>query len=455
MVPEKFFRALPEYDVPEILRTPLSKLYLKAKGIADGLREVVENDESLSKQLSLEAATPSELLKQLLAPPLTKAIDAAVYELAQLAVLTEESKNSKVTVLGRLSLYLPLDIQLCRLVWLGGQFGCIAEAVVMAAACSTASPFANPSRLGFQEPEEFTKRLHETAESWRTFDAGHCSEPVTFLRLFFGWLRRLKLTPVRSSTTQRWFRATHMLAKDAAIDPSKMTAFVSFVADLAIRCRDLCSNERDESMACRVRADLHGLVLLLRRPDKSREQQRKLIDDDYVPDIGDIFRAEASKIYALLAAAFSQNLLVGSHMKPKEPKVVDAMLEALDLLEPSGIGSQDAVLIPQHGISRSDPQLADLLQTLTGEVPEEVAQSTKYIAVRFKTEAEPHWMLSSARNALVSRRHDPRTMGLGPAEPRLKAMNMAPRLCHMSAGGPRRFSVGDSEFARAVSPYVP
>ena len=45
-------------------------------------------------------------------------------------------------------------------------------------------------------------------------------------------------------------------------------------------------------------------------------------------------------------------------------------------------------------------------------------------------------------------------MGLGPPEePRLNAVNMAPRLCHMSAGGPRRFSVGDAEFARAVSPY--
>ena len=51
-----------------------------------------------------------------------------------------------------------------------------------------------------------------------------------------------------------------------------MTAFVSFVADLAIRCRDLCCSERDEAWSCRVRRDLHGLVLLLRRPDKTREE---------------------------------------------------------------------------------------------------------------------------------------------------------------------------------------
>ena len=57
-------------------------------------------------------------------------------------------------------------------------------------------------------------------------------------------------------------------------DPSRMTAFVSFVADVAIRCRDLCCSERDEALSCRVRRDLHGLVLLLRRPDKSREEPR-------------------------------------------------------------------------------------------------------------------------------------------------------------------------------------
>lgn len=67
------------------------------------------------------------------------------------------------------------------------------------------------------------------------------------------------------------------------------------------------------------------------------------------------------------------------------------------------------------------------------------------------SERTPHWM--KGKSVLVSRRHDPRTMGLGPAEPRLNAVSMAPRLCHMSAGGPRRFTIGDSEFARATSPY--
>jgi hypothetical protein len=47
----------------------------------------------------------------------------------------------------------------------------------MAAACSTASPFANPSRLGFQDPDEFTQHLADTAAAWRFFDAGHFSEP--------------------------------------------------------------------------------------------------------------------------------------------------------------------------------------------------------------------------------------------------------------------------------------
>ncbi|CAJ1406886.1 unnamed protein product [Effrenium voratum] len=440
------------YDTPEILRTPLTTLYLKAKGIADGLSEVVQDDESLAKRLCLEAATPGELLKQLLAPPSSKAIDAAVCQLAQSAVLTEEAPTAKVSVLGRLALFLPIDIQLCRLVWLGCLFGCAPEAVVMAAACSTASPFSNPSRLGFQDPEEFTKHLGDTAEAWRYFDGGHCSEPMALLRLFFAWLRRLKLTPVRSSTPQRWFRATAMLEKDVAIDPSRMTAFVSFVADLALRCRDLCSDERDESCACQVRADLHGLIKLLRRPDKSREDQKLLIDDSYVPALGDVFRASATKVYALLAAAFSENLLVGRHTSAKE---VDAMLDSLHLLDPSGIASKDACLIPQHGLKRTPEKLSKILKVITRRTPEEVVQDNRFISVRFKPETGeqvPPWMRGKV--ALVSRRHESRTMGLGPAEvPRLNALSMGPRLCHMSAGGPRRFSVGESEFARAASPY--
>ncbi|CAK9029155.1 unnamed protein product [Durusdinium trenchii] len=446
MVPEQVFDALPEYDVPEILRTPLTTLYLKAKGIADGLGQLVLKDETSAKQLSafLETATPGQLLEQLLAPPTTKAIDAAVYQLAQLAVLTEESTQAKVTVLGRLALFLPLDIQLCRLVWLGCLLGCPAEAVVMAAACSVPSPFSNPSRLGFQDPEEFTKQLADTAAAWRSFDGGHCSEHLTFLRLFQAWLRRLSATPVRSASQQRWFRATHMLEKDAAIDASRMTAFVAFVADLAVRCRDLCSNERDTATSCQVRADLHGLVCLLRRPDKNREQQQALISDDYVPDIGDVFRAPARKLYALLATAFSDTLLVGSHIAKDGD-----MLDALDMLDPSGVASQDAVLIPQHGIKRSDSQVSTLLETITGQAPSDIAQSSRFIAVKFRTED-----VDDTKISLVSRRHDPRTMGLGPAEePRLMGVNMLPRLCHMSAGGPRRFSIGEAPFARATSPY--
>ena len=299
-------------------------------------------------------------------------------------------------MLGRLALYLPLDIQLCRLVWLGCHFGCAAEAVVMAAACSTASPFSNPSRLGFQDPDDFTAQLAETAATWRFFDAGHFSEPMALLRLFLGWLRRLKLTPVNSSTPQRWFRATNMLEKDAAIDPSRMTAFVSFVADLAIRCRDLCCSERDEALACRVRADLHGLVLLLRRPDKTRQEQRTLQNDDYVPAVGAVFRAPASKLYALLAAAFSENLLVGNHTRSKD---VDAMLDALEMLEPSGLASQNAVLIPQHGIKRSEEALSRLFKTITSKEPDQVAQSNRFIAVRFnedgRTEAKHCDLLSN------------------------------------------------------------
>ena len=58
----------------------------------------------------------------------------------------------------------------------------------MAAACSTASPFANPSRLGFQDPDEFTQHLADTAAAWRFFDAGHFSEPGAMGNMGWPWV---------------------------------------------------------------------------------------------------------------------------------------------------------------------------------------------------------------------------------------------------------------------------
>ncbi|CAE7233314.1 spn-E [Symbiodinium natans] len=449
MVSKMFFEeCMMEYDIPEILRTPLTTLYLKAKGIADGLGKVVEGNLALAEQLRLGSGSPGELLSELLAPPGDEAINAAVHKLAQLAVLTEESANARVTVLGRLALYLPLDIQLSRLVWLGCLFGCPAEAIVLAAACNTPSPFLNPSRLGFQDQDDFSSHLRDTAEAWRFFDAGHASEPIASLRLFCAWLRRLKLTPARSNTLARWYRATTMLEKDTAIDSSKMTAFVSFVADLTIRCRDLCSDERDRDLSCRVRADLYGLVQLLRRPDKNREQQKKLTDDSYVPAIGEVFRAPASKIYALLAAAFSDTLLFGSHrLSGQEP-----LIDALESLGPRAASSQDAVLIPRAPVKRmSDENLAEIIETVSGFKPSQVVSDNKYIAVAFPPDEADE---TTETTPWVSRRHDTRTMGLGPAQvPRINGLSLAPRMCHMAAGGPRKFNVGELEFARAISPY--
>lgn len=68
---------------------------------------------------------------------------------------------------------------------------------------------------------------HCNQENWGIFGwFANPKEPIALLRLFMGWLRRLSITPVRSSTPQRWFRATHMLEKDAAIEPGfELTRF--------------------------------------------------------------------------------------------------------------------------------------------------------------------------------------------------------------------------------------
>ncbi|CAE7767929.1 unnamed protein product [Symbiodinium sp. CCMP2592] len=177
---------------------------------------------------------------------------------------------------------------------------------------------------------------------------------------------------------------------------------------------------------------------------------------------------QASKIYALLAAAFSDTLLFGSHRPSGQDQYIEAMglgpnfASSQDSLgcraNPTSSGDEEAdfgrrtlmmnVLPPQLDYGTED-SVAKIIETISGSEPSQVINGDKIIAVAFPAEEE-----EEASTPWVSRRHDMMTMGLGPAEePRMNGLSLAPRMCHMAAGGPRRFNVGEQEFARAISPY--
>ncbi|CAK0857886.1 unnamed protein product [Prorocentrum cordatum] len=435
---------VPGYDEPEILRTPLTKLWLQAKGISDGLKRALQDDEEKSQQLERTDMSPRALLQQLIARPSVEAIDAAVHELAELGVLTENNELAQVTVVGRLSLWLPLDVRLCRLLWLGALWGCAPEAAVLAAACSTGSPFESPSRFAFDDDRDYTTQLRQTAESRRHFDGGHFSEPIMLFRLFGSWARRLGMTPVTLPHQAKWARAARSLAESEAVDAQKMLVFVGYVADIAMRGRDLCGTGRNED-ECPVRQSLHRLICLLRRPDLSFEEQKET-PPEKAPRIREVFTASAGTVYALLAACFSDRLLTGRHKYDGDQLV--PMLDALEKLPGrSGVAADDAVVIPRglrtmhKGTLSSEASVRKIVQSLCGAEPSSVAITPKYVACSFGEEdASASRMASQAGLPAVEGR-------------RLVDLGFNPRLCFMASGGFRKFPVGDVEMLQAVSPY--
>lgn len=453
LIPSQFERYLLEYDMPEILRTPLARLVLQAKGISDGLKKAVETDDEAMQRLQLSASTPGALLAQLPAPPAEEAVTLAIRELAELQVLTNESDSAEVTVLGRMVLWLPMDVRLCRLIWLGSIWGCAAEAVVLAAACSVATPFISPSRLAYGNQEEFVSALRNSVQSRRSFDGGHFSEPLMLLRLFCSWLRRLNIGNPKSSHNSKWFRATESICEAAAVDPQKMSIFVAFVADVAIRARDMCFDGRGDD-ACSVRSKLHDLIRIMRRPDLSPLQQRQRSEEEVPPKVGEVFTASAPKLYALLAAAFSDQLFVGRHRYMGSS--LGPMLDAVEKL--NAVGSEDAILmaIGSQDMHRGRLSTADgakkVLPLLCGEEAKEVVVQSGFVAAKFKK--EPPDQKEFGRRGSGKWDYDQMTFGLPPVRtPRLLDLALAPRIVYASSGGLRKFSAEGMELFRAQSPY--
>jgi HrpA-like RNA helicase len=468
LIPRDFYaNSVEVQNTPEIQRTPLTKLYLQTKGISDALLRAVREHEDAALRLALSDTSARNLLGQLPSPAMTGSINSAIRELAELGLLSHEDDAAEVTALGKIALHLPCDLRLCRLIWLGALWGCVPEAVVLAAACSV-NPFLTPTRLSYSDDHEFAEELTQAAESRGYFDGGHFSEPIMGLRLFCSWARRLTISPAKLNHQGKWFRATKSLGETAAIDESKMQAFVGWISDIAIKSRDMCSDARDEN-ECPTRRDLHLLLQLLRRPDLSYKEQRER-PPELAPRVGEVFRAPASKLYALLAAAFSDQILIGghAHKTAASQEALQSMFDALEMLRENGVASQDAILIPttrekfSGSLYKSRQDTQRIITTYCGAQPNQIAVSEEYMACCFahekgenKTETTtPVWLQDSEAVQDWATKADLRNMGLPPAAKiRLTGLASRPRTIMMATGGLRTAFIEDAEVMRATSPY--
>uniref|UniRef100_A0A8C1SIK9 ATP-dependent RNA helicase TDRD9 n=1 Tax=Cyprinus carpio TaxID=7962 RepID=A0A8C1SIK9_CYPCA len=121
---------IPDFTIPEMLRSPLASTLLKVK--------------------LLDMGDPRSVLSTALTPPNLNDIERTVLQLKQIGALSVQSNSQRqfdgeLTFLGRVLAHLPVDLQLGKLIVFGHVFGCLEECLIIAASLSLKSFFAMPS----------------------------------------------------------------------------------------------------------------------------------------------------------------------------------------------------------------------------------------------------------------------------------------------------------------------
>ncbi|CAH8381724.1 unnamed protein product [Eruca vesicaria subsp. sativa] len=154
LYPKCLYEAFAEYQLPEILRTPLQSLCLQIK--------------------SLNFGTISEFLSRALQSPELLAVQKAIEYLKVIGALDEKEN---LTALGRYLSKLPMEPKLGKMLILGAILGCLDPILTVTAGLSVRDPFLTPVDK---------KNLAEAAKS--QFSRDH-SDHLALVRAYEGWKR--------------------------------------------------------------------------------------------------------------------------------------------------------------------------------------------------------------------------------------------------------------------------
>eukprot|EP00249_Psilotum_nudum_P023285 c28819_g1_i1 orf=80-3292(+) len=153
LYPKIIYEAMPQYQLPEILRTPLQELCLQIKRL----------------QLGLIA----DFLSKALQPPEKLAVQNAIDLLKTIGALDE---TEELTALGRHLATLPLDPRVGKMLLMGAVFECLGSALTIAAALGHRDPFVLPIDK---------KEVADAAR--RQFAGVSYSDHIAILRAFEEW----------------------------------------------------------------------------------------------------------------------------------------------------------------------------------------------------------------------------------------------------------------------------
>ena len=221
---KEFYETLPDFGPPEIIRVPLAKTFLRAKEIGSQLGKL----------------HPSHLLSMVIEPPSFVQFSTALHDLAEYGAISHSpqqkiSEEADVTLLGKFSLSLPLDLNLCRLVLLGILFGCPLDGIVIAAATAMYQDvFSMPMKVIMNDLHQFCHSLTTSTFSRMKYDDGCYSNLIMILNMFTDWLKYKSKDP----------RASHRdlaskFSSKNAINPKRLLHLEEFVGDIA-RCVATC-----------------------------------------------------------------------------------------------------------------------------------------------------------------------------------------------------------------------
>nr|XP_027125922.1 DExH-box ATP-dependent RNA helicase DExH3 isoform X2 [Coffea arabica] len=145
--------AFSDYQLPELLRTPLQSLCLQIK--------------------SLKLGSISEFLSKALQPPELLSVQNAIEYLKIIGALDEDEN---LTMLGKNLSMLPVEPKLGKMLILGSIFNCLGPVLTVVAGLSVRDPFLMP----------FDKKdLAESAKA--QFSAREFSDHLALVRAFEGW----------------------------------------------------------------------------------------------------------------------------------------------------------------------------------------------------------------------------------------------------------------------------
>jgi len=375
LVTRGFFQSdMVEFDPPEMLNAPLTKLYLQAKQLCAKLEGMWDRG-LIPDNIDMDLSTPTHLLGEVVQPPSTELVKAAIAELADVGCVDRNSEDALITPLGYLAMALPCELRLCRMLYFGLMMGCACDAIAMVAGLTAADPFSTPSLLVVKDQKEYTRKLERsfTARLW--CDKGRHCEPLMLRDLFWEWIK---------AGAPRGTKNMGAFARDWSIIPKKFEAMASEAVDLCQRLMKLLRPRSSGAMA------VQRLMGTMRFSVDRREELVKAVYPAEA-EYGKLFTDDDKLMRALLCAAFSDQLLV--HLKPKWQQggggKSDKSSAIIDIMRKRGLDLQGTVALLNPPVS-TEPECQELCVALCGEMARRIHLEQQLVLFEFDRSHDPY-----------------------------------------------------------------